>query len=273
MMAERAMEDLMSLSHLDEASTKMCVVDAEKCAGVIAQISDCSSRARKLAGAQRKIQNKRDFDAQLKAVEVMEPCVSGLKKMRAEIQQCFDTGRQLTELTAAPTGPAPYTNPGTVPPLPPKDEFIKVKISFTTNCSKFKHKHILNLSHKMNFQAIIFKFKRNHNTKIWKMSIKRIPKRKIRKRTPNHKNGNSNEVVWDGIRIAIKPEQKIRTAEMGIYRLVMSIIRLIGIYHWDSRKHKMDTIILDFTTVTSTRYCLPPMFWCRRWLREFEFNS
>ena len=57
-------------------------------------------------------------------------------------------------------------------------------------------------------------------------------------------------VVWDAKMIEMKPEKKIWTAEVEVYRWVMSN----GPYG-DKKKLKMDHTFLDLGVEISTRYC------------------
>ena len=64
-------------------------------------------------------------------------------------------------------------------------------------------------------------------------------------------------VVWDAIRTAMKPEKKIWTAEIEIYRLVISK----GSYG-TARYNKKNTIVLDFAAVLTSPCLSQPKCSC-----------
>ena len=76
---------------------------------------------------------------------------------------------------------------------------------------------------------------------------------------------NSNEAVWDAIRTAMEPEKKFWTAEIEIYRLVISDDAF-----GDRKSIKMVSMFLDFGTSLSTYYCWVLIFWCFSVLGGFE---
>ena len=67
----------------------------------------------------------------------------------------------------------------------------------------------------------------------------------------------TNEVVWDAKMIAMKPEKMFWTAEIELYRWVMSN----GPYGY-KKNLKMVSMFLDFGAEISTRYCWQVILWC-----------
>ena len=73
----------------------------------------------------------------------------------------------------------------------------------------------------------------------------------------NDKNGKTKMVVWAAKMVAMNPEKKIWTAEIELYRWVMSN----GPYGFNMKKVSM---FLGFWAEISTRYCWQVILWCFR---------
>ena len=67
----------------------------------------------------------------------------------------------------------------------------------------------------------------------------------------------TNEVVWESKMTAMSPEKMFWTAEIELYRWVMSN----GPYGY-KKNLKMVSMFLDFETLLSTCYCWRLIFWC-----------
>ena len=74
-----------------------------------------------------------------------------------------------------------------------------------------------------------------------------------------NKNEKTKAVVWDSKMIAMKPEKMFWTAEIELYRWVMSN----GPYGY-KKNLKMVSMFLDFWAEISTRYCWQMILWCFR---------
>ena len=74
-----------------------------------------------------------------------------------------------------------------------------------------------------------------------------------------NKNEKTKAVVWDSKMIAMKPEKMFWTAEIELYRWVMSN----GPYGY-KKNLKMVSMFLDFWAEISTRYCWQVILWCFR---------
>ena len=72
-----------------------------------------------------------------------------------------------------------------------------------------------------------------------------------------NKNEKTKAVVWDSKMIAMKPEKMFWTAEIELYRWVMSN----GPYGY-KKNLKMVSMFLDFGAEISTRYCWQVILWC-----------
>ena len=85
-----------------------------------------------------------------------------------------------------------------------------------------------------------------------------------------NKNEKTKAVVWDSKMIAMKPEKMFWTAEIELYRWVMSN----GPYG-HKKNLKMVSMFLDFGAEISTRYCWHEflVFSCPRRLWKWQFRS
>ena len=85
-----------------------------------------------------------------------------------------------------------------------------------------------------------------------------------------NKNEKTKAVVWDSKMIAMKPEKMFWTAEIELYRWVMSN----GPYGY-KKNLKMVSMFLDFGAEISTRYCWHEflVFSCPRRLWKWQFRS
>ena len=85
-----------------------------------------------------------------------------------------------------------------------------------------------------------------------------------------NKNRKTKVVVWDSKMIAMKPEKMFWTAEIELYRWVMSN----GPYGY-KKNLKMVSMFLDLGAKISTRYCWHEflVFSCPRRLWKWQFRS